>query len=104
MGTTVTRIAAYDLDTGADLRFKLSRDVCEAKNERGTLVKQADFDCFGAFKIDDDGVLKIGRLIDRETVEVFSIGVIVEDVASNTGPQIAQGKYCILNIFPQQIR
>lgn len=91
VGTVVTRIAANDLDTTADLKFKLDKDVCEAKSERGILVKQADFDCSGAFELGDDGVLIIAKSIDREVVELFNIGVIVEDVASNTGPQIAQG-------------
>lgn len=91
VGTVITRITANDLDTTADLRFVLDEDVCEAKTERGTLVKQANFDCFSAFEMGDDGVLKVARLIDREVVESFNIGVIVEDVASNTGPQIAQG-------------
>lgn len=92
MGTAVTRIIANDLDTSADLKFKLSKNICEAKTERGTLVKQADFDCFKAFEIGEDGVLKVAQLIDREIVEFFNIGVIVEDAASNTGPQIAQSK------------
>lgn len=91
MGTVVTRIAANDLDTNANLKFKLDPDVCEAKSERGILVKPADFDCVAAFELGDDGVLKVARSIDREIVELINIGVIVEDVASNTGPQIAQG-------------
>lgn len=89
----VTRITANDLDTTADLRFRLNADVCEAKSERGILVKQVDFDCASAFDLDDDGVLKIAKVIDRETVESFNIGIIVEDAASNTGPQTAQGIY-----------
>lgn len=93
MGTTVARINASDLDTTAELKFKLGPDTCEAKSERGILVKQADFDCSSAFDISYDGVLRVAQLIDRETVEVFNIGVVVEDVASDTGPQIAQGKY-----------
>lgn len=93
VGTTVTRVMAADLDVTAELRFRLSGDVCEAKSERGILVKQADFSCLKAFSVgEDDGVLKVARVIDRENVEVFNVGVVVEDVASNTGPQVAQGK------------
>lgn len=87
----VTRIKATDLDTSAELRFKLSRSVCDAKSERGTLVKQSDFDCYNAFEIANGGILKVAQTIDRETVELFNIGVIVEDVASNTGLQVAEG-------------
>lgn len=91
MGTPLTRISASDLDTTAELKFKLDESVCDAKSERGILVKQTDFECFNVFELGDDGVLKVARLIDREIVEFFDIGIIVEDIASNTGPQIAQG-------------
>lgn len=89
----MTRITANDLDTTADLRFKLNKEMCDAKSERGIFVKQADFECSRAFELGNDGVLKIAQLIDREIVEQINIGVIVEDIASKTGSQTAQGNF-----------
>lgn len=93
VGTKVAQIAAKDVDVSAQLRYRFDKGSCEAKSDRGSLLKPADYDCLGAFAIGEvDGILKVAKLLDRETVDVLQIGVIVEDVASDSGPQIAKGK------------
>lgn len=91
VGTVITDIVAMDPDATSDLRYKF--DFCEAKSERGTPLKQSDFDCLSAFNIGEtDGVITMAKLLDRETVEMLQIVVLVEDVGSDTGPQVAKGK------------
>lgn len=90
VGTKVALIAAKDLDTSARLQYRL--DSCEAISDRGTPLKAADYNCLEAFTIGEaDGVLKVAKVLDRETVDVLQLGVTVEDIASDSGPQITKG-------------
>lgn len=83
---------ARDLDAGAVLRYKLDSEACEARTERGTLLKLAEHDYLSAFRLDaTDGTLSVAKLLDRETVEMLKLALIVEDIASMTGPQTASG-------------
>lgn len=93
MGTIVSRIKAEDLDNSANLEYIIDVKSCEAKNEIGVLLKADDFDCANAFLLDSQtGILTVGKPLDREVVEVFRIGLLVEDKSSETGPQIDAGK------------
>lgn len=93
VGTIVTRLRAKDLDTSAILRFKLDHSSCEAKTERGILLKNSEYNCSSNFHLGEtDGVITTAKQIDRETIETVRLGLIVEDTASETGAQIATGK------------
>ncbi|KAJ8911026.1 hypothetical protein NQ315_016595 [Exocentrus adspersus] len=90
VGTVITKVNAKDLDTTAKLIYKIDPTACIARNDRGLILKPVDYDCANSFSLDrTTGVLSIAKQLDRETVETFEIGVIVEDVNSETGPQIA---------------
>ncbi|GLV38052.1 Cadherin 88C [Carabus blaptoides fortunei] len=90
VGTLITQVLARDLDAGAILRYKLDPEACEARTERGTLLKLAEHDYLSAFRLDPaDGTLSVAKLLDRETVEVLKLALIVEDIASATGQQTA---------------
>lgn len=92
VGTVITRLEATDPDTTAKLLYKIDTN-CEAKNEQGVLLKSVDYDCMGTFHLNaSSGILTIAKLLDRETVESMRIGVVVEDIASNIGPQTATSK------------
>lgn len=89
----MTRLRAKDLDSTAILRFKLDSKACDAKTERGVLLKKNEFDCASHFKLGEtDGVITTTRILDREVMEVVNLGVVVEDEASETGPQLAFGE------------
>jgi len=82
----VTRLRAKDLDESADLTYALSKDMCQAINERGLPVK--DLDCLSFFTINKiTGELSVIRNVDREEVEQFLLGVIVSDLNSEIGEQ-----------------
>ncbi|KAJ8962164.1 hypothetical protein NQ318_018121 [Aromia moschata] len=90
VGTAITRLNAKDLDTTAKLIYKVDPKMCSAKNERGILLKPVDFDCSSFFKLEPaTGILTIAKQLDREAAETFLVGLIVEDVNSNTGLQTA---------------
>lgn len=73
--------------------YKIDANACFAKNEGGILLKPQDFDCYGYFHLDPlSGVLSIAKNFDRELVETFHIGLVVEDVNSDNELQIATGK------------
>lgn len=92
VGTVITRLEATDLDVTAKLVYKIDKN-CEAKNEQGVLLKNNDYDCIGTFNLDPlKGILTIAKQLDREVVESMRIGVVVEDTASNVGPQTASSK------------
>lgn len=78
------------MDTTAKLIYRIDPNACHAKNERGILLKPLDYDCASSFHLErTTGILSIAKLLDRETVETFQVGLIVEDINSETGPQIA---------------
>nr|CAH7720091.1 unnamed protein product [Callosobruchus chinensis] len=94
VGTTVTKLSSTDLDSTAKLFYRIHEEQCLARNERGILLK--DFDCAKHFHLDPlTGVLSVAKLIDRELVESFNIGLIVEDLNSETGPQLATANIVI---------
>lgn len=88
----MTRLRAKDLDENAILRFRLDSNQCEAKTDRGTLLTSDLFNCEKYFKLGEtDGVITTIKMLDRELFEVVILGVIVEDVASESGLQIDAG-------------
>lgn len=96
VGTIVTRLRATDLDPTAVLRFKVDPSSCEAKTENGILPKISLQDCLAYFNLGEtDGVVTTAKQLDREIVDSIRLGLIVEDVASETGPQIATAKLTI---------
>lgn len=96
VGSIITRLRAKDLDSTAVLRFKLDQSSCEAKNEHGILFKKSEYNCQSYFALGEtDGVITTTKLLDREIVESVRLGLIVEDVASKTGPQKATSNLLI---------
>ncbi|RZC35307.1 cadherin-23 [Asbolus verrucosus] len=90
VGTPITTLKAKDLDNTANLVYKINPKSCDAKTERGILLKANDFNCLETFNLHPStGVLSIAKQLDRETVEIIQIGLMVEDSASETGSQIA---------------
>lgn len=93
MGTNFTTLQALDLDSTAKLFFRIHEKACLAKNERDIILKPQEYDCVGTFFLDPvTGILSVAKQIDRELVQSFLIGVKVEDLNSDTGPQIASGE------------
>lgn len=94
VGAIVATMKAKDLDSSSVLKYKINGDSCEARNEQNILLKSSHFNCTGSFHLDaNTGVVTIAKQLDREVVEMISISVIVEDVASETGQQIDKSKY-----------
>ncbi|XP_044756938.1 cadherin-23 [Coccinella septempunctata] len=92
VGTIVSKVVAKDLDTTARLFYSTNPNECEARNERGNLLlRTPDFDCAKMFHLNaKTGVLTVAKPLDREVAENFRISLNVEDLASETGPQIAK--------------
>lgn len=89
----ITTFNATDLDSSAIIRYSLDPNRCEAKNERGILLRVVDFNCSQYFHLDQfDGSLRIAKVIDRELTDAITLGVRAEDVASDTGAQIDTGR------------
>ncbi|XP_057660172.1 cadherin-23 [Diorhabda carinulata] len=92
VGKVIANITASDPDTNARLVYKIDEKSCLAKNEKGSLLKYDDYDCAGSFNLDlYTGILSIAKLLDREIVEQFQLGVTVEDINTETGQQISFG-------------
>lgn len=92
VGTIITTFEAEDPDSSAKLIYKIDANACAAKNERGTILKPQDFDCYATFHLEPlSGILSAAKNIDRELVKKFFVGVVVEDVNSDTGLQISAG-------------
>ncbi|KAF5304330.1 hypothetical protein FQA39_LY09709 [Lamprigera yunnana] len=88
VGTILTKLQGHDLDTTASLRYRLDPLKCEAKNEYGVYLSLRDYDCLSTFRLGQfDGSLAIAKPLDRETVEVFYLGLLVEDIKSDTDLQ-----------------
>lgn len=96
VGTTVFRIIARDPDSKPSLRYRIDNHTSEARSEEGVLIKQAEHDYLSAFELnEDDGLLTVIKVLDREKVEHIKLGFTVEDVAAVNGRQVVQG---LLNI------
>ncbi|KAI4457764.1 fat atypical cadherin-related [Holotrichia oblita] len=96
VGTLITKFNATDLDSTAAIRYSLDPTLCEAKNEQGILLRISEFNCSDYFQLNQfDGTLRIAKLIDREMTESIKLGVKAEDVAADTGPQIATANLII---------
>ncbi|CAG9863718.1 unnamed protein product [Phyllotreta striolata] len=96
VGRIIANLTARDPDLTAKLVYKIDDSACEARNERGILLKQQEYDCSGSFHLEPlSGTLSIAKLLDRELVENFQLGVTVEDINSETGPQKTFGTISI---------
>ncbi|KAB0799063.1 hypothetical protein PPYR_06943 [Photinus pyralis] len=88
VGSIVTKLEGQDLDTSASLRYTLDPLRCEAKTEYGVSLSAAEYNCLSIFKVGQfDGSLVIAKPLDREVAEQFYLGVLVEDIASETDLQ-----------------
>lgn len=116
VGTYVFRLMATDPDNDATLRYFFDSDSSEAKNENGVIIKQQEYDymqgkflflkyifflililCFTAFDLNaNDGLIRVVKILDREKIETIKIGVVVEDIASVNGKQVAT---TVLNVI-----
>lgn len=90
VGTFVYQLVAVDLDNEPVLRYFFDSDSSEARTENGVLIKQTEYDYMSAFDLNpNDGLIRVVKILDREKIEVLKLGVIVEDIASVNGKQIA---------------
>lgn len=90
VGTFVYQLMANDLDNEPVLRYFFDSDASEARSENGAIIKQTEYDYMSAFDLNpNDGLIRIVKLLDREKIEYLKLGVIVEDIASVNGKQVA---------------
>lgn len=106
-GTAITRIEAIDDDTSADLQFRIDyADLRWFKN--GTILnKHFPSMCEKVVSLENvyngtrAGVIVIvgeaGNLLDYHNVDKLMVSLIVEDIASETGPQADQA-WVILDV------
>ncbi|KAL3277671.1 hypothetical protein HHI36_013017 [Cryptolaemus montrouzieri] len=92
VGTIISKIVAKDLDSTANLFYSSDANKCEARSERGNLLlRTREFDCAKMFHLNaKTGLLTVAKPLDREIAETFQIELNVEDLASETGTQIAK--------------
>lgn len=101
VGTAVFRIIARDPDSQPILRYRLDNQTSEARSDEGVLIKATEYDYLSAFELnEDDGLLKVVKILDREKVEHIKLGFTVEDVAALKGRQVVSG---ILNIVVEDV-
>lgn len=92
VGTFVYRLNASDLDNEPVLRYFFDSDASEARTENGVIIKQSEYDFMSAFDLNpNDGVIRVVKMLDREKVETMKIAILVEDIASMSGKQVATG-------------
>lgn len=99
VGTRVFRVVALDPDSKPILRYRIDGQSSEARSEEGVLIKPTEYDYLNAFELnEDDGLLKVIKILDREKVEHIKLGFTVEDVGASPmkGRQVVNG---ILNIL-----
>lgn len=90
VGKVIHKLKAIDPDEKPILRYKVDRDLSEARNEDGAVVKITEYDFLSAFELNPvDGTLKVSRLIDREKVETIRMMFVVEDLAATKGNQVS---------------
>jgi Cadherin domain len=96
VGTLVYRLIASDLDNEPVLRYFFDIDTSEARTENGVIIKQTEYDFMLAFDLNpNEGLIRVVKMLDREKVETIKIGIMVEDIASKIGKQVAKA---ILNV------
>lgn len=83
---------AQDPDVAPILHYRVDPNSSEARNEEGTLIKIQEYDYLAALNLNGfDGLLRIGKLLDRERVETIRLGLEVVDLAAVRGSQTASG-------------
>ncbi|CAH1406526.1 unnamed protein product [Nezara viridula] len=92
VGHIVTKLVANDLDSDAKLRYSLDPTGLEGRTEEGRLVRSSEVELSSAFDLDaNDGTLRLAKVLDREKVETIRVHVQVQDMAAQSGLQIASG-------------
>ncbi|KAL1123291.1 hypothetical protein AAG570_002377 [Ranatra chinensis] len=97
VGRVIHTLTATDPDSSAQLRFSFDLEGIEGRTEEGRIVRPSEVDLSATFDLDpQEGTIRINRLIDRETVEIIRIPVIVRDMAAQTGVQAVSGILTII--------
>ncbi|XP_024946017.1 cadherin-23 isoform X2 [Cephus cinctus] len=97
VGAYVHRIVANDPDIAPILRYRIDPNSSEARNEEGTIIRTQEYEYLAALELNAlDGLLRVVRLLDRERVEMIRLGLVVEDLASVKGLQIASATLTII--------
>nr|CAD7259201.1 unnamed protein product [Timema shepardi] len=92
VGKYVHNIRAVDPDEKPLLRYRISPENSEARNEEGTIVKSSEYDYVHMFDLNPmEGHLRVVKLIDRERVETIRLGLVVEDLAAVKKKQVTTG-------------
>nr|CAD7572447.1 unnamed protein product [Timema californicum] len=92
VGKYVHNIRAVDPDEKPLLRYHISPENSEARNEEGTIVKSSEYDYVHMFDLNPmEGHLRVVKLIDRERVETIRLGLVVEDLAAVKKKQVTTG-------------
>lgn len=90
VGTYIYRMIASDMDNEPMLRYFFDSESSEARSEDGVIIKQTEYDFMSAFDLNpNDGLIRVVKILDREKIEIIKIRVLVEDIASVNGKQIA---------------
>lgn len=90
VGTFIYQLMANDLDNEPMLRFFFDSESSEARSENGVIIKQTEYDYMSAFDLNpNEGLIRVVKMLDREKIETLKMGLIVEDIASVKGKQIA---------------
>ncbi|XP_047739893.1 cadherin-23 [Hyalella azteca] len=85
-GNFIAKVAAFDVDDDAELRYALDTAGSEARNEEGAVVKPSEYNYAEAFDIGEtDGVIRLVRALDREKVETIRLLVLCEDLNTQQG-------------------
>nr|CAD7442234.1 unnamed protein product [Timema bartmani] len=97
VGKYVHNIRAIDSDEKPLLRYRISPENSEARNEEGTIVKSSEYDYVHMFDLDPkEGHLRVVKLIDRERVETIRLGLVVEDLAAIKKKQVTTAMLTII--------
>ncbi|BES92052.1 Cadherin domain [Nesidiocoris tenuis] len=96
VGHIVTRLVAHDPDTTAKLRYTIDHSGTEGRNEEGRIVRNSEINLEACLELDqNDGTLRVARLIDREEVETIKLIINVEDLEAQKGKQTVSA---VLNV------
>nr|CAD7428205.1 unnamed protein product [Timema monikensis] len=97
VGKYVHNIRAVDPDEKPLLRYRISPENSEARNEEGTIVKSSEYDYVHMFDLNPmEGHLRVVKLIDRERVETIRLGLVVEDLAAVKKKQVTTAMLTII--------